>query len=59
MGNNSELKSLSSDNKEYKIGILSILFCQIWWGLCPVYWQSLEPIESWKIIIYRILVKVK
>lgn len=54
MGNNSELKSLSSDNKEYKIGILSILFCQIWWGLCPVYWQALEPIESWKIIIYRI-----
>lgn len=47
--------SISNDkNKEYKIGILSILFCQVWWGLCPVYWQALEPIESWKIILYRV-----
>lgn len=47
--------SVSNDkNKEYKIGILCILFCQVWWGLCPVYWQALEPIESWKIILYRV-----
>ena len=51
----SEIKGASSDKyKEYKIGILSILFCQVWWGLCPVYWQALEPIESWKIILYRV-----
>jgi chloramphenicol-sensitive protein RarD len=47
--------SVSNDkNKEYKIGILCILFCQVWWGLCPVYWRALEPIESWKIILYRV-----
>ena len=47
--------NISKDkNKEYKIGILSILFCQVWWGLCPVYWQALEPIDSWKIILYRV-----
>lgn len=46
--------SLKDRNKEYRIGMLCILFCQVWWGLCPIYWQALEPIESWKIIIYRI-----
>ena len=25
------------------------------WGFLPIYWQSLEPIESWKIILYRVL----
>lgn len=25
------------------------------WGFLPIYWQSLEPIESWKIVLYRIL----
>ncbi len=45
---------LRDQNKDYKVGILCILFCQVWWGLCPVYWQALEPIESWKIILYRV-----
>ena len=25
------------------------------WGFLPIYWQALEPIESWKIVLYRIL----
>lgn len=25
------------------------------WGFLPIYWQALDPIESWKIILYRIL----
>ena len=45
---------LKDTNKEYRVGILCILFCQVWWGLCPVYWQALEPIDSWKIILYRV-----
>lgn len=49
--NTSELRD---QNKDYKVGILCILFCQVWWGLCPVYWQALEPIDSWKIILYRV-----
>ena len=50
--NNSEL---SRERKEYRTGIIYILFCQLVWGVLPVYWQFLEPIESWKIILYRIL----
>ena len=42
-------------NSEYRKGIMYILFCQLMWGFLPIYWQSLEPIEPWKIILYRIL----
>ena len=42
-------------NAEYRKGIIYILLCQLMWGFLPIYWQSLEPIESWKIILYRVL----
>lgn len=42
-------------NTEYRQGVLYILICQLMWGFLPIYWQALEPIESWKIILYRIL----
>lgn len=32
-----------------------MLLCQLMWGFLPIYWQALEPIESWKIVLYRIL----
>lgn len=31
------------------------LLCQLIWGFLPIYWQALDPIESWKIVLYRIL----
>ena len=40
--------------KEYKEGIISVLGCNIWWGIMPIYWQWLKPIDSWVIIFYRI-----
>lgn len=40
--------------KEYREGLISILFCQLWWGIMPIYWQWLRPISSDIIIYYRI-----
>ncbi len=41
--------------KDYRIGVLCVLGCQLFWGVCPIYWQALEPIPSWIIILYRIV----
>ena len=31
-----------------------MLSCDVLWGVLPVYWQALRPIDSWVIIFYRI-----
>ncbi len=49
------VKSGGENKSEYKKGLLCILLCQLIWGLCPIYWQSLEPIPSHIIILYRIV----
>lgn len=38
----------------YKLGITAALFCAITWGILPIYWKSLIPINSFVIIFYRI-----
>lgn len=38
----------------YKKGIIYALACSILWGILPIYWQALRPIESSVIIYYRI-----
>lgn len=47
-------QNISTKNNEYKIGLLCVLFCQVWWGLCPIFWEALKPIDSKVIIVYRI-----
>ncbi len=43
-----------SEKNSYKTGLISALSCALIWGFLPVYWQSLRPIDSWVIILYRI-----
>lgn len=43
------------DRKAYKSGIISALSCSVLWGVLPIYWQSLRPIDSSVIIFYRIV----
>lgn len=38
----------------YKKGLIFALACSILWGILPIYWQALRPIESSVIIFYRI-----
>ncbi len=51
-----EEKSIGvKSNSDYRIGIICVLGCQLFWGFCPIYWQALVPIPSWIIILYRML----
>ncbi len=42
-------------NKEHNIGMIAALSCAIIWGLLPIYWKSLKPIDSMAIICYRMV----
>ena len=39
---------------DYKIGLISVIFCQFWWGFCPIFWEALKPMDSKIIILYRL-----
>ncbi|MBQ7703364.1 MAG: EamA family transporter RarD [Firmicutes bacterium] len=43
------------ERKRYKQGLISAVLCGVWWGICPIYWAWLKPIESSTIIFYRIV----
>lgn len=43
------------NNKEYKQGIACAILCATLWGILPIYWKSLYPIDSMLIIFYRIV----
>ena len=43
------------NNSDYRTVLICVLACQLFWGVCPVYWQALVPIPSWIIILYRIV----
>lgn len=42
------------EKQQYRTGLLCSLSCSVLWGILPVYWQALRPIESSVIIFYRI-----
>lgn len=42
------------NNSEYKSGVLCVVACQVIWGFLPLFWDSLNPIDSWIIILYRV-----
>lgn len=42
-------------NNTYKQGMMSAIGCAMVWGFMPLYWKTLQPIESSVIIFYRIV----
>lgn len=46
---------LLKKEKEYKQGVAFAILCAVLWGLLPVYWKSLDPINPLVILFYRIL----
>lgn len=46
-------KELGSSSNDYRSGVLTAIFCQLIWGVLPVYWQALMPIPAWIIVMYR------
>lgn len=49
------MTNLTEERKNYKEGLISALMCSVWWGIMPIYWQWLKPIDSFVIIFYRIV----
>ena len=49
-------QSVSLDSKkDYRQGLISVIGSSVWWGIMPIYWQWLKPIDSIVIIFYRIV----
>lgn len=40
---------------ETRKGIITGIFCYLFWGLCPLYWKLLENVDSLEIIAQRII----
>lgn len=49
------MPNLTNERKEYKEGLISAIGCSVFWGIMPIYWQWLKPIDSSIIIFYRIV----
>ncbi|MBN7772247.1 EamA family transporter RarD [Clostridium aminobutyricum] len=45
----------SLKKSEYRVGLFCALGCATMWGLLPIYWHALRPIDSFVIIFYRIV----
>lgn len=46
---------MENEKKLYRKGLTYGIACSVLWGLLPVYWQALKPIDSSVILVYRIL----
>ncbi|MBM6991338.1 MAG: EamA family transporter RarD [Mobilibacterium timonense] len=46
---------MENEKSVYRKGLQEIILCMVLWGVLPIYWKSLVPINSWIIIIYRVL----
>ncbi len=45
---------MQTRSSTYREGLISALVCSFWWGIMPIYWHWLRPIDSAVIIFYRI-----
>jgi len=47
--------SLADERKNYKIGMICVLGSMFLWGIMPIYWRSLIAIDSYVLILYRVV----
>lgn len=43
------------DNKRQEVGMACAILCALLWGVLPIYWKSLQPINSLLIMFYRLV----
>ena len=44
-----------ANGDNFKKGFLAVIASMVIWGVLPVYWQQMQAINSWVIVLYRIL----
>ncbi len=54
MDNYEKVRTADTSTKEYRAGLAAVIGCMVLWGVLPIYWKALVPINSWIIIIYRV-----
>jgi chloramphenicol-sensitive protein RarD len=45
----------NNDKRQYEIGMASAVLCAFLWGVLPVYWKALHPIDPFLIMLYRLI----
>lgn len=46
---------MNNQKKQTQIGMICAVACAVIWGILPIYWKSLESINSFVIIFYRLV----
>lgn len=49
------MNQVNSSKDSHIKGMIAAIGCGCIWGVLPVYWSSLKPIDSYVIILYRVL----
>jgi EamA domain-containing membrane protein RarD len=42
-------------NRDYEKGVAFATLCYVMWGILPVYWKALDPINPVLIMFYRLI----
>ncbi len=51
----SVMGDMDNKKRQQQIGMICAVSCAVIWGILPVYWKSLESINSFMIMFYRLL----
>ncbi len=46
---------ISKDRRRQEVGMACAILCNLLWGILPIYWKSLDPIEPILIMFYRLV----
>lgn len=50
-----QVKNKNQNKKEYQQGVAFAILCALLWGVLPIYWKSLDPIDPLLILFYRVV----
>jgi len=49
------LKLISDERKQHELGMACAILCALLWGVLPIYWKSIQSIDSLLIMFYRLV----
>ena len=49
------INEIADERKDYRIGMICAITSMLIWGVLPIYWKMLIPIDSYVIVLYRIV----
>lgn len=49
------MQMIKKDRKEQELGMAAAILCAAVWGILPIYWKTLHPIDPLLIMLYRLV----